>query len=76
MDLKLNEHEQEQSLIPTLAIQKAIIYTNDLFSWAKEKAEQEKVAPTKDMFSAVAVLMKEHRVSEKEALDWVRMKTT
>ena len=76
MDLKLNKQEQEQSLKPTLAIQKAIIYTNDFFSWAKEKAELETVAPTEDIFSAVAVLMKEHRISENEALDWVRMKTT
>ncbi len=76
MDLKLNEQEQEQSINPTLAIQGAMIYTNDFFSWAKEKAEQEKVAPTKDIFNAVAVLMKEHRVSEEEALNWVRMKNT
>ena len=75
MDLKLNEQEQEQSRIPTLAMQKAIIYTNDLFSWAKEKAEQEAVAANKNMFSAVAVLMKEHRISEKQALDLLREKT-
>ena len=75
MALKLNEKEQEQSRIPTLAMQKAIIYTNDLFSWAKEKAEQERVAPKKDVFNAVAVLMKEHDVSENRALDWLREKT-
>ena len=75
MDLKLTEQEQEQSRVPTLEMQKAIIYTNDLFSWAKEKAEQEAVAADKDMFSAVAVLMKEHGISETEALDCLREKT-
>ena len=75
MDLKLNEHEQEQSRIPTLAMQKATIYTNDFFSWAKEKAEQEIVAADKDIFSAVAVLMKEHKISETAALDLLREKT-
>ena len=75
MDLKLNEKEQEQSRIPKLAMQKAIIYTNDLFSWAKEKAEQEAVAANKEMFSAVAVLIKEHKISETEALEKLREKT-
>ena len=75
MDLKLNEQEQEQSRMPTLAMKKAIVYTNDLFSWAKEKAEQETVAASKPMFSAVAVLMKEHKISEAEALKMVREKT-
>ena len=75
MDLKLNEQEQERSRMPTLAMQKAIIYTNDVFSWAKEKAEQEAVAPTKKMFSAVAVLMKEHKISDTEALKIIREKT-
>ncbi len=75
MDLKLSEHEQEQCYIPTLAMQKAIIYTNDLFSWAKEKAEQKAIAVEKDTFSAVAVLMKEYRLSETEALDLLREKT-
>ena len=75
MNLKLNEQEQEQSRIPTLAMQKAIIYTNDLFSWAKEKAEQEQVAASKPMFSAVAVLMREHKISEIEALEMLREKT-
>ncbi len=75
MDLKLNEQEREQSRMPALAMQKAIIYTNDLFSWAKEKAEQKVVAANKQMFSAVAVLMKEHKISETEALEWLREKT-
>ena len=75
MDLKLSEQEQEQSRIPTLAMQKAIIYTNDFFSWAKEKAEHEAVAANKEMFSAVAVLMKEHQLSETQALDLLREKT-
>lgn len=75
MDLRLNEQEQEQSRLPTLALQKAAIYTNDFFSWAKEKAEQEEVAANKEMFSAVAVLMKEHKISETEALEMVREKT-
>ena len=75
MDLKLNEQEQEQSRMPTLAMQKAIIYTNDLFSWAKEKAEQEEVAASKQMFSAVTVLMTEHKISEAEALGILREKT-
>ena len=56
-------------------MQKAIIYTNDLFSWAKEKAEQEKVAASKQMFSAVAVLMREHKILEAEALEMLREKT-
>ncbi len=75
MDLKLNEQEQEQSRMPTLAMQKAIIYTNDVFSWAKEKAEQEVLAANKHIFSAVAVLMKERKISENEALEWLREKT-
>lgn len=75
MDLKLNEREQEQSRRPTLEMQKAIIYTNDLFSWAKEKAEQQILAADKDIFNAVAVLMKEQRISETAALDLLREKT-
>lgn len=75
MDLRLNEHEQEQSRMPTLAISKAFVYTNDFFSWAKEKAEQEEVAANREMFSSVAVLMKEHKISETEALEMVREKT-
>ena len=75
MDLKLTEKEKEQSYLPTLAMEKAIIYTNDLFSWNKEKIEQEAVAADKDMFSAVAVLMKELKISELEALNVLREKT-
>ena len=75
MDLKLTEKEKEQSYLPTLAMEKAIIYTNDLYSWNKEKIEQEAVAADKDMFSAVAVLMKELKISELEALDVLREKT-
>ena len=75
MDLKLNEQEQEQSRTPTLAMQKAMIYTNDLFSWAKEKAEQEKVAASKPIFSAVTIFMREYKISEAEALEMLREKT-
>ena len=76
MDLKLNKQEQEQSRVPALAMQKAIIHTNELYSWANEKVEAERVAPDKDAFNAVAVvLMKEHKISETEALDSLREKT-
>lgn len=75
MNLRLNEQEQEQSCTPTLAISKAFVYSNDLFSWAKEKAEQEEVAANKQMFSSVAILMKQHKISETEALEMVREKT-
>ena len=79
MNLRLSEQEQEQSGIPTLALQKAIIYTNDYFSWAKEKAEHETLAANKDgsnaVFSAVAVLVKEHGLSEIQALNLLRERT-
>ena len=75
MDLRLTEKERSQAYLPKLAMEKAIIYTNDLFSWAKEKSEQETVAASKDMFSAVAVLMKEYKISENEGLDLLRVKT-
>ncbi|KAI4262038.1 MAG: hypothetical protein L6R42_002774 [Xanthoria sp. 1 TBL-2021] len=58
MGLELNETEKEQASRPARAMEKAIIYTNDFYSWAKEKAEQASVAASKDMFNAVAILMK------------------
>ncbi|KAL8696533.1 MAG: hypothetical protein Q9201_007612 [Fulgogasparrea decipioides] len=75
MDLKLNDTEKEQASLPALAMEKAIIYTNDFYSWAKEKAEQATVAANKGMFNAVAILMKEHKISETDALDVLREKT-
>lgn len=75
MDLKLTDTEKEQARRPTRAMEKAIIYTNDYYSWAKEKAEQATVAASKDMFNAVAILAKEHQISEATALDMVREKT-
>lgn len=75
MDLELTDAEKEQASGPTRAMEKASIYTNDYYSWAKEKAEQATVAATKDMFNAVAILMKEHQISEADALDMVREKT-
>lgn len=75
MDLELTDTEKEQASRPTRAMEKAIIYTNDYYSWAKEKAEQATVAASKDMFNAVAVLVKEHHISEAGALDMAREKT-
>ncbi|KAL8931152.1 MAG: hypothetical protein Q9208_000256 [Pyrenodesmia sp. 3 TL-2023] len=75
MDLELNETEKKQASRPARAMEKAIIYTNDFYSWAKEKAEQATVAAGKDMFNAVAILMKEHQIPEADALDMVREKT-
>ncbi|KAL9011893.1 MAG: hypothetical protein Q9173_003313 [Seirophora scorigena] len=74
MDLKLNEVEMNQASRPARAMEKATIYANDYYSWAKEKLEQATVAASKDMFNAVAVLMKEHKISEANALDMVREK--
>lgn len=56
-------------------MEKAIIYTNDFYSWAKEKAEQASVDASKDIFNAVAILMKEHKITEANALDMVRQKS-
>ncbi|KAL8684005.1 MAG: hypothetical protein Q9186_000035 [Xanthomendoza sp. 1 TL-2023] len=75
MDLKLNDTEKEQASLPALAMEKAIIYTNDFYSWAKEKAEQATVAADQDIFNAVAILMKEYKISETDALDLLREKT-
>lgn len=75
MGLELNETEKEQASRPARAMEKAIIYTNDFYSWAKEKAEQASVAASKDMFNAVAILMKEHNITEANALDMIRQKT-
>ena len=74
-DLKLNEQEQGQARLPTLALTKAIIYANDFYSWAKEKAEAEAVPGNKDLFSTVTLLMKEHSISENKALDMLREMT-
>ncbi|CAO1601122.1 hypothetical protein XANCAGTX0491_004786 [Xanthoria calcicola] len=68
MDLELHETEKEQASRPARAMEKAIIYTNDFYSWAKEKAEQASVDASKDIFNAVAILMKEHKVNEANAL--------
>ncbi|KAI4115644.1 MAG: hypothetical protein LQ345_003801 [Seirophora villosa] len=73
-DLKLNEVEMNQASRPTRAMEKAAIYVNDYYSWAKEKVEQATVAASEDMFNAVAVVMKEHKISEANALDMVREK--
>ncbi|KAL8695799.1 MAG: hypothetical protein Q9224_003152, partial [Gallowayella concinna] len=75
MDLKLNDTEKEQASLPALAMEKAIIYTNDFYSWGKEKAEQATVAADQDIFNAVAILMKEYKISETDALDLLRKKT-
>ncbi|KAI4092168.1 MAG: hypothetical protein LQ344_003651 [Seirophora lacunosa] len=74
MDLKLTEAEKNQASRPARAMEKASIYANDYYSWAKEKLEQATVAASRDMFNAVAVLMKEHEISEANALDMVREK--
>ena len=74
MGLELNGTEKEHASRPAFAMEKAIIYTNDFYSWAKEKAEQASVAASKDIFNSVAVLMKEHKMTEANALDMVRQK--
>ncbi|KAL8804024.1 MAG: hypothetical protein Q9182_002815 [Xanthomendoza sp. 2 TL-2023] len=74
MDLEINETEREQASRPTRAMIKAILYTNEFYSWGKEKAEQEKVAAGRSKFNAVAILMKEHQISEANALQMVRDK--
>ncbi|KAI4217856.1 MAG: hypothetical protein L6R36_009242, partial [Xanthoria steineri] len=75
MDLEPHETEKEQVSRPARVMEKAIIYTNDFYSWAKEKVEQASVSASKDIFNAVAILMKEHKITEANALDMVRQKS-
>ncbi|KAL8685125.1 MAG: hypothetical protein Q9224_005952, partial [Gallowayella concinna] len=72
MDLELNEVEQEKARRPTRAMEKAVAYANDFYSWDKEKVEQATVAASKDMFSVVPILMKKYQISAANTLEMVR----
>ena len=73
MALTVPEHETdlcEQLRRPTFY---AIILTNDLFSWEKERAEAAKDANT-PLVNAIWVLMREHSITEPEAQELCREK--